>query len=197
MPATQKLVGDKNLAITALLSLTGSLGIVLIASRLQPVTQVLLAMLFIATPLVVLITINNTFRSASFSFPVFSLFLLLWAYDTLAYLFGTWIGKYKMTPRISPKKTWEGFTFGTLFTVLIAWLLARIVHPQLTTEWLILGGIVPVTATVGDLMESHLKRISDKKDSGSLIPGHGGILDRIDSLLFTVPVAYLYFTLLL
>jgi phosphatidate cytidylyltransferase len=116
--------------------------------------------------------------------------------DIGAYLVGSWLGKHKMIPRVSPGKTWEGFTGG-----LLASLLASVFIPQLLgdklrilslTDSIILGLLLPLASVVGDLAESVIKRDAHIKDSGHTIPGIGGVLDLIDSILFTAPILYLY-----
>jgi len=125
------------------------------------------------------------------------IFIMIWSFDSFAYLVGRFFGKHKFMPKISPKKTWEGFFGGLLFALLSAYLLDRFagVAAINTWQWLLLGIIVVISSTFGDLFESALKRSHDLKDSGNFMPGHGGILDRIDSLLFAMPLAYLFIEL--
>ena len=114
-------------------------------------------------------------------------FFLLWTNDTGAYLVGISIGKHKLWERISPKKTWEGFIGGVLLSVVIGYVISMFykeLHPIL---WMIMGAIIGITGTMGDLVESVLKRSIDAKDSGSILPGHGGILDRFDGVLLSTP----------
>lgn len=121
--------------------------------------------------------------------------LLLWTYDTGAYLTGIAFGKHRLMERISPKKSWEGFFGGTIITVTVAWLLSGWFGLVSTTGWIIIALIIAVAGTYGDLAESMLKRSIGVKDSGSLLPGHGGLLDRFDSALFSFPLVYLFITL--
>lgn len=127
---------------------------------------------------------------------VFGLLWLVWTNDTLAYLIGSRIGRRKLFPRISPNKTWEGTLGGAICTVGMAWLLAAFVPDYSTAQWLALGAIVGVFGTLGDLVESMLKRSVGVKDSGNLLPGHGGLLDRFDAFLFVLPFAWLALMLL-
>ncbi|MBK9193965.1 MAG: phosphatidate cytidylyltransferase [Flavobacteriales bacterium] len=123
--------------------------------------------------------------------------ILLWTNETGAYLTGKFFGKHKMIPSISPKKTWEGLFGGIGFTVLFAWFL-HMAWPLVGLEhWLAIAVIVAVLSTLGDLLESALKRARGVKDAGDLLPGHGGILDRFDGLLLVAPGvwAYLLFVL--
>lgn len=117
------------------------------------------------------------------------LMFLVWGADSGAYMFGKLFGKHKLAPRVSPGKTWEGFAGGLLTSALICWLFSEFapLHVPLTT--LLICSIAAALASVlGDLTESMFKREAGIKDSGNLIPGHGGILDRIDSLTAAVPV---------
>lgn len=123
-------------------------------------------------------------------------FAVTWCGDTGAYFAGRFFGKRKLFPSISPAKTWEGFAGGMLMTVVgaltVAWLLPA---PQLTWGHAVVIGIIGgVAGPIGDLVESMLKRACKVKDSGTLLPGHGGMLDRVDALLFNAPAVYLYAT---
>ncbi|MCG2793456.1 MAG: phosphatidate cytidylyltransferase [Weeksellaceae bacterium] len=129
-----------------------------------------------------------------FSLEIFMLFVLIWSSDTFAYLTGKLLGKHKMAPRISPKKTWEGFAGGGVLTLVLGYFVEQY-FPDLRGNWMLVGVLVAVFAPVGDLVESQLKRSFAVKDSGNIIPGHGGVLDRLDSFILCVPVVYLYFIL--
>lgn len=118
--------------------------------------------------------------------------MMIWVNDTGAYVIGITIGRHRLFERISPRKSWEGAIGGTLLTVALGLWMKDIMHSLTKTDWLILAGIVSVFGVLGDLFESMLKRNMHVKDSGTVIPGHGGILDRIDSMLFIIPVAYIY-----
>jgi len=132
--------------------------------------------------------------SKPFTLEVFMLFVLIWSSDTFAYLTGKFFGKHKMAPRISPKKTWEGFAGGVILTLVLGFFVEQY-FPELRGNWMIVGFLVSVFAPLGDLVESQLKRSFAVKDSGNIIPGHGGILDRLDSFIICAPVIYLYFIL--
>ena len=130
---------------------------------------------------------------------VFALFILIWLSDTGAYLVGCTLGKHKLFERISPKKSWEGFFGGCAFAIggsMLLWHLFTTVWPIGTNttwwQWLIFAIIIIIFGTYGDLSESLLKRAANIKDSGNILPGHGGILDRFDSLLLCIPVVYIY-----
>lgn len=124
-----------------------------------------------------------------------SVFILIWSSDSFAYLVGRFLGRTKLFERISPNKTWEGFFGGMLFTILGAYLLFNFLGILSLGVWIGLALLVSSIGTLGDLFESAVKRHFKIKDSSNLIPGHGGILDRIDSFLFVVPCSYLYLEL--
>lgn len=130
----------------------------------------------------------------NFTWEVFLLFVLIWSSDSFAYFAGRLFGKHKMAPKISPKKTWEGFAGGVFFTIVLGYFIEQ--HfPDLRGNWMVVGLLVSVFAPLGDLVESQLKRTFGVKDSGNIIPGHGGVLDRLDSFIIAAPVVYLYFIL--
>lgn len=129
-----------------------------------------------------------------FTLEVFMLFVLIWSSDTFAYLTGKFFGKHKMAPKISPKKTWEGFAGGVVLTLILGFFVERY-FPDLRGNWMIVGLLTSIFAPLGDLVESQLKRSFAVKDSGNIIPGHGGVLDRLDSFIICTPVIYLYFIL--
>jgi len=121
---------------------------------------------------------------------------LIWSNDTFAYFVGRWLGKHKLFERISPKKTWEGFFGGVLFTLLCGFVLSRFYAELTVMEWLGLALVVSIFGTFGDLVESMLKRSIHIKDSGSLLPGHGGFLDRFDAFLLAIPCSTVYLYLI-
>ena len=134
-------------------------------------------------------SVDNTF-----TLEVFFLFILIWSSDTFAYFTGKFFGKHKMAPKISPKKTWEGFAGGVVLTLVLGFFVEKY-FPELRVNWMVVGVLVAVFGPLGDLVESQLKRNFGVKDSGNIIPGHGGILDRLDSFIICAPVVYLYFIL--
>jgi phosphatidate cytidylyltransferase len=113
------------------------------------------------------------------------------AYDVGGYAFGSWIGQHKLAPRISPNKTWEGLIGGSLSALVIAMAVVSHLHPWDFGRAAALGVIVAVVAPVGDLVESMIKRDMNVKDMGTLLPAHGGVLDRVDALLFVLPATYI------
>lgn len=125
-----------------------------------------------------------------------ALLALIWIYDSGAYLFGVSIGKHRLFERISPKKSWEGAIGGILVTLAASLFMAGYIHVD-RPHWLVITLLVVIISTFGDLSESLLKRQFGIKDSGRIIPGHGGLLDRFDSLLFSLPVFVCYLELVL
>ncbi|WP_422350500.1 phosphatidate cytidylyltransferase [Flagellimonas sp.] len=132
------------------------------------------------------------YKQNSFSqFLIVGIFILIWVNDTFAYLVGRSIGKTKLYPSVSPKKTVEGSIGGFIFALLAAYFLAKY-EPSLTLmQWMVLATVIVIAGSLGDLLESKFKRIAQVKDSGAILPGHGGIWDRLDSLVFAAPFAYL------
>lgn len=127
---------------------------------------------------------------------IFFVVLVTWAGDTGAYYVGMSMGRHKLAPTISPNKTIEGFVGGLVFAIMAAFASREWFLPSFTTgDCIGTGLLLTVAGVTGDLAESALKRGAGVKDSGALLPGHGGILDRLDSLLFTAPVFYYYVTL--
>lgn len=126
---------------------------------------------------------------------IIGFFLLLWANDTGAYLAGISFGKHKLMERISPKKTWEGLFGGILLAALAAWLLSGWLGVVDKWQWVIIAVIISIAGTYGDLTESMLKRSLGVKDSGTIMPGHGGFLDRFDSAIISFPLVYLFISL--
>ena len=121
--------------------------------------------------------------------------LLLWANDTGAYLTGVTVGRHRLMERISPKKSWEGFFGGMITALLAAWLLSGWLGILDRIGWIIVSLIISIVGTLGDLIESMLKRSTGLKDSGSIMPGHGGFLDRFDSAIISFPPVYLFISL--
>lgn len=128
--------------------------------------------------------------------PCLGFLFLLWAADTGAFFSGKLLGKHLLMERISPKKTWEGIAGGLVMSLATALVLASQVKTLSLYEWLGMAVIIVSTGTLGDLVESMFKRELDKKDSGTIMPGHGGVLDRFDGLLISAPFVFLFILLL-
>jgi phosphatidate cytidylyltransferase len=151
---------------------------------------------YIALPLAML----NCIMSITAPRLLLGVFMFIWIYDTGAYCVGMLLGRHRLFERISPKKSWEGVIGGIVFCVAGAyathyWFDEFFQVPDLTT-WVGLSVVVAVFSTFGDLVESLIKRTVGVKDSGNIMPGHGGILDRIDSLLLVVPAVLIYLQLI-
>ncbi|MEM8522189.1 phosphatidate cytidylyltransferase [Flavobacterium sp. PL12] len=134
---------------------------------------------------------------------IIGLFILVWTNDTFAYIVGKSIGRTKLFERISPKKTVEGFLGGIVFAVLAGYMISKYyikASPEHSDRsiliWTSIAVIVGIVGTIGDLIESKFKRIAGVKDSGSIMPGHGGILDRLDSVIFVAPIIFLFYQIL-
>ena len=119
-------------------------------------------------------------------------FILVWTNDSFAYLVGRALGKQKLFPRISPNKTVEGFLGGLFFSCIASYFIAKYSGSLSFNNWLIMAIIISVFGTLGDLVESKFKRQAGVKDSGIIMPGHGGLLDRLDSIIFATPFIYLF-----
>ncbi len=123
---------------------------------------------------------------------ILSYFIFIWTYDSLAYVTGMLFGKTKLFERISPKKSWEGVIGGIIFAIIAAVIISKLYNDLTTLQWIGMAVIVSVFGTFGDLAESLLKRSFGMKDSGNILPGHGGLLDRFDALFLAIPAVYLY-----
>lgn len=123
---------------------------------------------------------------------ILAMFIFVWVNDSFAYLTGSFLGKNKLFERISPKKTWEGAAGGALFTLVAAVIVSFFYKELSLTGWIGFALVVVVFGTLGDLFESLLKRKLEVKDSGNVLPGHGGILDRFDSAIFAIPALFVY-----
>ncbi len=165
-------------------------------NSLHNMAYYVLGLIFIPISFLALSIINNNSSSFStYSVPSsILLFACIWINDTGAYLFGTAFGKHKMAPNISPKKSWEGFVGGIFLVTFITTLLWK--FNFLEVQYIFYAVITSLVATLGDLLESVFKRRAGVKDSGKLLPGHGGILDRLDSVLLAAPIILLLGTII-
>ncbi|MFW6268426.1 MAG: phosphatidate cytidylyltransferase [Marinilabiliaceae bacterium] len=119
-------------------------------------------------------------------------FLLIWVNDSGAYLFGSWLGRRKLFPSVSPAKSWEGAAGGFFVTLIMAFVNSQIFGFIGLTDWMVVGALASVLGNYGDLIESMLKRSVNIKDSGNVLPGHGGVLDRFDAVFFSAPAVSCY-----
>ena len=143
---------------------------------------------YVLVPCLILVWLRND-DSHGFHFIIW-FFIVIWSTDIGAYFFGKSIGGAKLAPKISPNKTWAGFFGGTCSAVMVTWLLFYFLYPMVSFFLLSIGCVViSIVGQLGDLFESWCKRRLNVKDSGKLIPGHGGILDRVDSILLSTPIA--------
>ena len=154
----------------------------------------LLGLIYITLPIVMFAKLGY-FNSMDYSSGLpLGIFILQWTSDTGAYLAGRSFGNRKLFERVSPKKTWEGSAGGFILSILIAWLLSMSewFDDVNRRDWIIIAALIVIFGTFGDLFESLLKRNLKIKDSGTMMPGHGGVLDRFDGLLFSVPAIFFY-----
>jgi len=152
---------------------------------------VLLSYFYIGIPYMLLILV--AFWHGEYQpFLVIGLLLLVWLNDTGAYFAGKFFGKRLLAPNVSPKKTWEGLVGGVIATLLVSQILAYFIKDYRPIEWFIMG-ILCSFGILGDLIESLFKRRANIKDSGALMPGHGGVLDRFDAFAFVIPAVFVYF----
>jgi len=174
----------KILPVVPALMLLG--GVLAKKQSLMAMLQAAGGLLYITLPMILL----GNMRERDFVLPL-ALILMIWSNDTLAYLVGSFIGKTPFSP-ISPKKTWEGTIGGAVLTIAGACVYGYLSGTYRLADWVMLALCAAVAGTLGDLLESKLKRMADVKDSGTMMPGHGGAMDRFDSLLVAAPFAFMY-----
>jgi phosphatidate cytidylyltransferase len=165
---------------------------------LQNIATTLLGLVYIALPLSLLVFIPNiSLESGVFKKGLLlGFFILIWTNDTFAYLVGVKFGKHRLFERISPKKSWEGSIGGFLFSISGAYILSLFFAELTVIEWIGMAVIIVVFGSIGDLIESLFKRSLNIKDSGNILPGHGGILDRLDAVLIAAPFVFFYLLLI-
>jgi phosphatidate cytidylyltransferase len=165
----------------------------------QNIAITLAGMIYITLPMMLLFYIGNGFEiNGTYEYHsslILGFFILVWSSDTGAYFIGSKFGKHKLFERHSPKKSWEGFFGGIFFSLLAALIISRFYDELNTIEWMIVAVIIAVCGTLGDLIESMLKRSVNVKDSGQLLPGHGGILDRFDAMFIAIPFIFYFLVL--
>jgi len=158
--------------------------------------KIFLSIIYIVVPFSLMVQIP--FLNASFNYvntTILGVFILIWTNDSFAFLIGSNFGKHKLFKRISPNKTIEGFIGGMIFTFIVSIILTKQFTALSQVEWLVIAGIVSTFGVLGDLIESMFKRQAGVKDSSNLIPGHGGFLDRFDSVIFAAPFIFIYLQL--
>lgn len=159
---------------------------------IQSVAYSLFGIAYIALPLALAVSlVTSPAREFRFEY-LLALFVFIWLNDTFAYLTGMMFGKHRLFERISPNKSWEGFFGGLIFASASSLLFYHFFPVMPMIAWIGFAVIVVIAGTLGDLFESLLKRTLGVKDSGNMIPGHGGILDRFDSTLFAIPAVFVY-----
>lgn len=158
----------------------------------------ILSLLYVVVPFGILNFMLNPEMKPDTFFPgnLIGFFVLIWTYDVFAYLIGTIIGQHKLSQNISPKKTWEGSIGSGIITLGASYVLSRFIPSFEFHQWFAIALIIIIFGTLGDITESMLKRSANVKDSGNLLPGHGGVLDRFDGVLFCAPVVLIYLTLI-
>lgn len=149
-------------------------------------------LLYITLPFILLLSLPKFINPAKYEL-VLAIFIMIWCNDTFAYLIGKSIGKHKLLERVSPKKTIEGLIGGIVFTILASIIISQFYTFFNVTLWIISALIISIFGTLGDLVESKFKREAGVKDSGNIMPGHGGILDRLDSVIFVIPFLYILY----
>lgn len=155
----------------------------------------ILGIIYVALPFSLLNYITT--YTASYNYQIlFGFLFIIWSNDTGAYLAGSAIGKHKLFFRISPGKTWEGSIGGAIASYLVAYLISGWYTNISMFDWMVIATIIVVIGTLGDLVKSLLKRSINVKDSGNILPGHGGILDRFDSLIMSTPFVFTYLYLI-
>lgn len=164
---------------------------------IQSLAYSLLGQVYIAGPLALTNYLVFAYEPGSYHYVyILALLVLIWINDTFAYLTGMAFGKHRLFERISPKKSWEGFVGGAIIAILSSLIFAHFYSNLSIAAWLGFAAITVVCGTWGDLFESLVKRTLGVKDSGTMIPGHGGILDRFDSTILAIPCVFVYLVII-
>jgi phosphatidate cytidylyltransferase len=160
----------------------------------------LLGLVYVAFPFSMLNYFALSYSSYRIGYQIHILlgyFILIWANDSGAYAFGMSLGRNKLFPKVSPRKSWEGLVGGLFTTVLVAWIISLFFTNVSLFHWMAIGLISAVMSIFGDLVESMFKRSLDLKDSGKFLPGHGGLLDRFDGMLLSAPIVFVYLEIMM
>jgi phosphatidate cytidylyltransferase len=153
----------------------------------------ILGILYVALPFSLLNYMAFPLEDQEFHFQIIlGVFIMIWANDTGAYIVGVNFGKHRLFERISPKKSWEGSIGGAVITLAVAYLYSLFSHDLSLVLWLIIAVLVFIFGSLGDLVESLFKRCISIKDSGKILPGHGGVLDRFDAILLVSPMVFIF-----
>lgn len=198
---SNELIGKEWLLLTLLVPIIITV-VEIFMNRDKPENNIALTLsgiIYISIPFSVLTFFYNPAFIQGGSHPniLLGFFLILWTYDTFAYLVGMSIGKHKFFKRISPNKTWEGTIGGFVFGMAVSWVLSLFFVEYNLFNWLLIGFITVLFGTFGDLAESMLKRSSNVKDSGKMLPGHGGFLDRFDATLLAAPAVFIFLVIVI
>ncbi len=181
--------------VLLLLTLGVNLGLIVFLysdrpGKFTPVQQFLIGLFYLGGGCIFLTMIP--YKDEVFAkYLIMGIFILIWVNDSFAYLTGKMLGRHKLFPSVSPKKTIEGTIGGLVFAIIAAYFLGLWAPVLRPSEWMALAVVLVSMGSIGDLIESKLKRQAGVKDSGAILPGHGGMLDRLDSLVFAAPFAYL------
>lgn len=184
------------IGIVLFISIFCSFAWILLAKKEEIVShlgKIFLSVVYIIVPFVLIAQIpflNNDFNYARTV--ILGVFILIWSNDTFAYLIGKNFGKRKLAKEISPNKTIEGFFGGMISCFIMSYIIAQYNTDLSLTQWIVIAGLVSIFGVMGDLIESMFKRQAGIKDSSNLIPGHGGFLDRFDSVIFAAPFIFIY-----
>ncbi len=187
--------GDSVVTILMLLTLTVNLALLVFLFSKRPrkftdFQKFVIAVFYIGGGFIFLTMIP--YKEDNFAqFLIMGIFILIWVNDTFAYLVGRTLGRTKLYPAVSPKKTIEGSLGGLIFALISAYIMSCYESQLSLMEWMALASVIVIAGSLGDLLESKFKRMAGVKDSGAILPGHGGIWDRLDSLVFAAPFAYL------
>jgi len=168
-------------------------------SSLKNSSITIAGLIYVALPFSLLnFIVFKEISGASHFYPwiLVGILFILWTYDSMAYVTGSLLGKHKIAPKVSPLKSWEGLVGGTIFAVIVGILCAVLFQEINVFNWIIISLLAVIFGTIGDFFQSKLKREIGIKDSGNILPGHGGLLDRFDSLLFAIPIIFVWLNLI-
>lgn len=166
---------------------------------LRDIAITLTGIIYVALPFSLLnfiVLASSSNATGYYPWILIGIFMILWVNDSMAYVSGSLLGRHKIAANISPGKSWEGLIGGAIFAVIMGIVNAVLFQEIDILNWIVIAFIIVVFGTMGDFFESKLKREIEIKDSGNIMPGHGGFLDRFDSLLFAIPVIFVWLNLI-